>query len=57
MSKWKPYCNDRNNATMITKLFEPGGVWAALSPEAQNELKQQAHTLAEVLQRSRERQA
>jgi len=35
-----------------TSLFEPGGVFAALSPTAQSQLKQQAKTLAEVFQRS-----
>ncbi len=39
-------------ARLRTPLFEPGGVLAALRPEAQNELKHQAHTLAEVFQRS-----
>jgi hypothetical protein len=33
-------------------LFEPGVVLAELNPEAQNELQQQAQTLAEVFQRS-----
>jgi hypothetical protein len=35
-----------------TLLFAPGGVFAALSPTAQSQLKQQATTLAEVFQRS-----
>ena len=39
-------------ARLRTPLFEPGGVLAALRPEAQNELKHQAQTLAEVFQRS-----
>jgi hypothetical protein len=33
-------------------LFEPGGVFTELSPTEQSQLKQQAKTLAEVLQRS-----
>ena len=36
-----------------TSLFEPGGVFAELSPTAQGQLTQQAKTLAEVFQRSR----
>jgi hypothetical protein len=33
-------------------LFEPGGVWSALSPEAQNQLHDEAKRLATVFQRS-----
>jgi hypothetical protein len=35
-----------------TPLFAPGGAWGALSPMAQNQLKDKAKTLAEVFQRS-----
>ena len=43
----------RELATRLrTSLFEPGGVFAELSPTAQGQLKQQAKTLAEVFQRS-----
>ena len=38
-------------ARLRTPLFEPGGVLAALRPEAQNELKHQAQTLAEVFRK------
>jgi len=43
----------RELATRLrTSLFESGGVFAALSPMEQSQLKQQAQTLAEVFQRS-----
>src|SRR2546426_6326894 len=37
---------------LCTPLCEPGGALGALSPTEQNQLKQQAKTLAEVFQRS-----
>ena len=43
----------RELATRLrTSLFEPGGVFAELSPTEQSQRKQQAKTLAEVFQRS-----
>jgi hypothetical protein len=37
---------------LCTPLLEPGGALGELSPPEQNQLKQQAKTLAEVFQRS-----